>query len=236
MEVIKPQHGIGAKAISDRRRDAPAFARDILASGLVGIMDHGVQPHGDAMLAGEDLIQIGRGPEEIVAADAALDLGETAKLGFPLHQIDAAADIAATGNRRAGTLGNLDILDIEGIAEEQADIPQAVDEHIIACGETADGDGVRAARRVALARIQRDAGDIAQAVAQAAAALFHQQGVVDHGHSARQVQQRQLDRIVRNLLHAVRTADDVDFLYGPARLFVALNGGVRCILGRRGGA
>ena len=70
-----------------------------------------------------------------------------------------------------GPLRDLDLLDVERIARVAAEVADAVDEHVGPRAEAADRHLI-AGRHAAFAGLERDAGDVAQHVAQRRRALL----------------------------------------------------------------
>ena len=103
---------------------------------------------------------------EVGGAGGELDRRAIVQHGAAAHHVDRAADIAAPGERGSRAFGDLDALHVERVAEIIADIAHAIDQHVLAGREAAHREGIAAARRVALAGLNADAGDVAQRIAQ----------------------------------------------------------------------
>ena len=88
-----------------------------------------------------------------------------------------------------GSLGHFDLLEIERIARVAAEVAHAVDEHVGARAEAANGQLI-AGGHAALAGLEGDAGDVAQHVAQGGGALLVHHRARDHGDGLRNVAQR----------------------------------------------
>ena len=103
--------------------------------------------------------------------------------------IDRAAGGPAAGDAGRGALGDFDLFEVERIARVAAEVAHAVDEHVGARAEAADGHLV-AGRHAAFTGLERDARDVAQHVAQRHRALLLHDGARDHGDGLRDVAQR----------------------------------------------
>ena len=75
------------------------------------------------------------------------------------------------GNRGRGALGHLHLLEVERVSGIPPEVTHAVDEHVCSRAETANRQLV-SRRNPAFARLEGDADDVSQDVAQRRGALF----------------------------------------------------------------
>ena len=129
--------------------------------------------------------------------------------GHLAGEVHVAGCGAAAVIRTRRTLGDFDLLGVEGIARDGAEIADAVDEDAALGVEAAHEDGIAGGGVAVLAEQERDAGRVAQRLGQRGGALLLQDFLADHGDGLRRVEQ---------LLREFRRLHAIDFrrFYGSA--------------------
>jgi hypothetical protein len=135
------------------------------------------------------LIHVGRGAHVVGAAAAERDRVRGVHVGRLAHLVDRAASGAASGERRRRPLRHLHLLQVEGIASVTAEVAHAVDEHIGARAEPADGQIV-AGRHAAFTCLHGDADHVPQHVAERRRRLLLDDVAANHVDRLRHLTQR----------------------------------------------
>ncbi|MND97915.1 hypothetical protein D3C80_902470 [compost metagenome] len=124
-------------------------------------------------------------------------------LGLLADHVDRTTGSAGATKDRIWPLDHLDAFQVEGIGAVQLRaVTQAIDLHIGIGAETTDVDTV-ARTTTPLARIEGDAGNIRQGLAQAQGALLANDPLRDHGDRLRYIQQRYGVFIRRRMFAAI---------------------------------
>ena len=142
---------------------------DMISVDDIGVVGHGVQTKSHRRA--ERLIDV-RGAAEVRAASgAAGPIVEALELGSLADLVDDPAGGAATEVDRCGSLEHFDVLNIEGVAEIGPLIADAIQVHVVARAEAAQGEAVPL-RATSFTGGDTDAGNVAHRVAQARRRLF----------------------------------------------------------------
>ncbi len=223
VEVADDQPGRAVEPDAERRRHAPALARDQIAARGVALEAHQVQAQGGRVAEG--LVEVEGGPPLGSAADGAADLVERGELRRLADLVDDAAGGAAAEQDRGGALEHLDRLEVEGVAGVLAQVAHPVDVDVVAGREAAQGEVVALAP-ARLARGQADAGHRAQRVAQGEHRALVEHLLRDDGDGLRRVLDRVGELVEARLLdlELVALAADVDAGQGDVVLAFLLLG------------
>src|SRR5262245_60557526 len=193
-----------AKTQGESWSDSLAAHFDMIAIYDIGSLHHGVQAQSDR--GGERLVDIGGAAEESAAAGAQGPVVEALELGSLADLVDDPAGGAATEVYGRGSLEHFDVLNIEGVAEIGPLIAHAIQIHVVARAEAAQGEAVPL-RTTGFTGGDTDAGNIAHRVAQARRRLFvhdfswhNGDGLGDVLHRLRQTLQPQVRHDIRTIL------------------------------------
>ena len=168
VQVGQGELRIGPKPDPDRRRHTPAPLLGQIAPDRVGILPHDVQANGGGQP--DRQVQIGGSPVEGTVAEADLGIVGTLQRRSLGHHVDHAARRSPPEQQRRRPLQDLDGIDVEGVAVVLARIAGAIDEQVATGGKSPDRQGI--ALCPALARVDRDAGNIAHGFTQGRDVLF----------------------------------------------------------------
>ena len=155
---------------------------------------------------GERLIDVGGAAEVRAAAAAGRPIVEALELGSLADLVDDPAGGAATEVNGRGSLEHFDVLNIKGVAEIGPLIADAIQVHVVARAEAAQGEAVPL-RATSFTGGDTDAGNVAHRVAQARRRLFvhdfswhNGDGLGNVLHRLRQTLQPQVRHDIRILL------------------------------------
>ncbi|MDZ7782950.1 MAG: hypothetical protein U5K56_08465 [Halioglobus sp.] len=163
VQPVHAQQGIAAETPGVGAEQAPALVVDHVAAGNVRGVAEQVDAKGAVVV--DRLIDVHRGALIVLCTDTELDaIGGEPDRVFG-DEVDGTAGRTAAGDRRVRPLHNFELFHVERVAEVVAHIPDAVDLDVVAGIEAANLELVTAGR-IALARLQADAGNIAHGTAQ----------------------------------------------------------------------
>src|SRR5215471_9357314 len=199
-----------AKTQGESWSDSLAAHFDMIAIYDIGSLHHGVQAQSDR--GGERLVDIGGAAEESAAAGAQDPVVEALELGSLADLVDDPAGGAATEVYGRGSLEHFDVLNIEGVAEIGPLIAHAIQIHVVARAETAQGEAVPL-RATGFTSGNTDAGNIAQRIPQGIRLLLIHDLSWDDGDRLRNV----LNRLGQTLQSEVRN-DVGTLLFGDGHL------------------
>ena len=191
VQQVHEHAGGRVQAEGKRGRNAPAVVLDAVAARHIGVLRHGVQAHGRAGLGIDDAIQVDAGALVACRTQAQRAAEAVVQIGLLAHQVDSAGGGAAAVVGAGRALGDFDLIDVEHVARDRADVAHAV--HIDAAGavEATHIDGVARAGVAVLACVEgAGAGHIAQRLCQRGRALLLQQLLLDDVDGLRGVDQR----------------------------------------------
>src|SRR5262245_3623052 len=152
-----------AKAQAESWADSLPTHFDVVAIDNIGSLCHGVQAQSDR--GRERLVDIGGAAEKSAAAGAQDPVVAGLKLGGLADLVDDAAGGTATKVDGSRPLEHFDVLDIERIAKISSLIADAVQVHVVARAETAQGEAI-ALRSAGFTSGNTDASNIAQRIPQ----------------------------------------------------------------------
>src|SRR5262245_22715221 len=158
-----------AKAQAESWSETLAGYFDMISRHDIGVVGHGIQTKSHR--GAERLIYVGGAAEVRAAAGARRPVVEALELGSLADLVDDPAGGAATEVNGRGSLEHFDVLNIEGVAEIGPLIAHAIQIHVVARAEAAQGEAVPL-RAASFTGGDTDAGNIAHRVAQARRRLF----------------------------------------------------------------
>ena len=168
-KVTEGHLGRRAKAEGEGWSEALAGYFDMISVDDIGVLGHGVYPQSDR---GREWLVDVRGAAEVrAAAGAGRPIVEALETGSLADLVDDAAGGAPSEVDRCGSLEHFDVFDIEGVAEIGPLIADAIQVHVVARAEAAQGEAVPL-RAASFTGGDTDAGNIAHRIAQARRRLF----------------------------------------------------------------
>ncbi len=190
VDVVQEHPGRAVQAEGQRGRDAGAVVLDLVAAGYAAVLLHQVQAHGDATVFVQDLVPVGGGAFLVPAAVGGRGIEEIAHLGLLGHQVDRAGGRAAAVVGAGRALEDFDLLDVEHVARDRAEVTHVIDEDRAGGIEATHVDGVAGIGAAVLAEIEgAHAGAVAQGLGQGSGALLVDQLLLDHGQRLRGIHQ-----------------------------------------------
>ncbi len=161
----------------------------MVAADCVAVLAHDVEAEGGARVA-QGLVPV-RGDAALAIDAAGQRSGRGIGAEWPLgDQVDRTRRRAAAGVGARRALGHFDLLDIEDIARDRAEVADAVDEDARGAVEAAHVHGIAGAGVAVFADIERaHAGTIAQRLGQGGRALLVEQVLADDVDRLRRVLQ-----------------------------------------------
>ena len=181
--VAQRDRRAGARRNRHRRRDAIPRQADAIAEA-VGVLEHAVQA--DRHLAAERLVDVRAEPTVAVHPALQEDLADRLEFRLLHHAIDDATCPAAAEDHRVGPLERLDAIDVVDVAVVLHVVAHPVDEEISGRTVAAHDDLIA----VVLSLMGRDAGHVADHVADAHHQLIPDQFLRHDGDRLRHVAQR----------------------------------------------
>ena len=189
VQQVQVDAGRRAQAEGQRRRDAPAVVLDMVAAADAAILAQHVETK-TGVLA-DRLVPVGGDPFAVRVA-----VGHRARDGIRQERlladhVDRAAGRGAAVVGAGGAFLHFDLLDIEHVAGDGAEVAHAVDEDAAGGVEAAHVDGIAGGSGAVLAGIEgAHARAVAQCLGQRGGALLLDQFLGDHADGLRGVQQR----------------------------------------------
>ncbi len=165
----------------------PAALLALVAAGDLCVMAHGVEADGDAVADG--LVDVDRGALGEVGAERQGAAVEAFGAWGLADLVDRTAGRAAAGIGGGRPFQDLDLFQVERIAEIGAEVACAVDEHVAARIEAADERAI-AGGDAALSGAEADAGHRAQYFRHGCGAALFDDGFRNDRNRARRVEQR----------------------------------------------
>ena len=203
MQIIKIQTIRCTKAKSDRRGDAVTLIFDFVASGIVRFFAHYIQAHRSGIT--NDLIDVQRAAAEPGAANTGggVNAGIIARL--LADHIDRARRRAAPVVGAGRPFNHFDLLSIEGVARDAADIANAININTVRGISTAHINGVASGGVTVLTRKKRThAGDVFERVGKVGCALIFNHLFRNHRHRAGSIRYRTREFRIGRLLWRIK--------------------------------
>ena len=177
-----------AQAKAHRWRDAPAVIGNRVAARHAAVLAHHVQAHGT--VGTDTAIDVAGNPLLAGRAQTQRGIAKVVRLRLLAGQIDVAGGRASADVGAGGPFDHVDLLNVEHVARDRADVAHTVHEDASGSVVPAHVDGVARGGVAVFAHLEGDAGRIAQGLGQAADALVLQHFLADHRDGLRCVHQR----------------------------------------------
>ena len=203
MQIIKIQTIRCTKAKSDRRGDAVTLIFDFVASGIVRFFAHYIQAHRGGIT--NDLIDVQRAAAEPGAANTGggVNAGIIARL--LADHIDRACRCAAPVVGAGRPFNHFDLLGIEGVARDAADIANAININTVRGIGTTHINGVASGGVTVLTRKKRThAGDVFERVGKVGCALIFNHLFRNYRHRAGSIRYRTREFRIGRLLWRIK--------------------------------
>ncbi|MDT4855747.1 hypothetical protein FQZ97_901130 [compost metagenome] len=136
------------------------------------------------------LVQVGRHALAAGGAQGRRSLVLVAQVGLLGHQVQEARGGATAGLGPGRALDDLDLLQVEGVARDGAQVADAVHEGGLLQREAAQLEGVTRRGVAVLTHLHGDAGGVAQRLHQAVGALLAEHFLLDYLNGFRRIEQR----------------------------------------------
>src|SRR5262245_4312520 len=218
-QVTKVHLGRRAKAQAESWSESLAGYFDMISVDDIGVVGHSVQTK--SHIGAERLIDV-RGAAEVRAATgASRAIVETLELGSLADLVDDSAGGAATEVDRCGSLEHFDVLNIEGVAEISPLIADAIQVHVVARAEAAQGEAVPL-RATSFTGGNTDAGNVTHRVPQARRRLFVHDFSWHNGDGLGNVLDRLRQTLQPQVRHDIRTLFLGDCYLGQCEFLLLL--------------
>src|SRR4029434_7644568 len=220
LEKVTEVHlGRRAKAQAESWSEALAGYFDMISVDDIDVVGHGVQTKSHRRA--ERLIDV-RGAAEVRAASgASRAIVEALELGSLADLVDDSAGGAPSEVDRCGSLEHFDVLNIEGVAEIGPLIAHAIQVHVVARAEAAQGKAVPL-RATSFTGGNTDAGNVAHRAAQGRRRLFVHDFSWHNGDGLGNVLDRLGQALQPQVRHDIRTLLLGDCYLGQRRFFLLL--------------
>src|SRR5699024_2618708 len=171
------------------RRHAPALVRDHIAAGNLAVLSHHVQAQGRVRSGAHVPVRGGALP--VVAAPCHGGRGDIVQERLLGHHVDGAGGGGAAVFGAVGSLGDLDLLDVEGVTRDRAHVAHAVHEDAAGGVETAHVDVVTGRGGAGFSGVEgAHAGAVPQGLGEGGGALLPEEVAGDDLQGLGRVEQR----------------------------------------------